>query len=233
MRLGSGSVLTGKQLGKLYEGSTTYTADDETRSCRLIPGSTFLLCWELVSFAMLMYTALAVPFSLAFASHDRWDPSEPSTYLETVVDIFFIADIVRNCFTAFYDRGNLITNQWRIVANYARTWLIVDVIASFPLDWFAANLADDEGGQLLLLLRLSKLWKLLRLLRLWRVGLRSKVDSGTVLAEYALAITSSTSFWFVSHACLVGIAVHVNGCCLLYTSPSPRDGLLSRMPSSA
>ena len=28
--------------------------------------------------------------------------------------------------------------------------------------------------------------------------------------------------------------VHVNGKrCLLYTSPSPRDGLLSRMPSSA
>ena len=25
----------------------------------------------------------------------------------------------------------------------------------------------------------------------------------------------------------------VNGACLLYTSPSPRDGLLSRMPSSA
>ena len=24
-----------------------------------------------------------------------------------------------------------------------------------------------------------------------------------------------------------------NSCCLLYTSPSPRDGLLSRMPSSA
>ena len=24
-----------------------------------------------------------------------------------------------------------------------------------------------------------------------------------------------------------------NICCLLYTSPSPRDGLLSRMPSSA
>ena len=26
---------------------------------------------------------------------------------------------------------------------------------------------------------------------------------------------------------------HPNDCCLLYTSPSPRDGLLSRMPSSA
>ena len=27
--------------------------------------------------------------------------------------------------------------------------------------------------------------------------------------------------------------VHPNKICLLYTSPSPRDGLLSRMPSSA
>ena len=26
---------------------------------------------------------------------------------------------------------------------------------------------------------------------------------------------------------------HIDGVCLLYTSPSPRDGLLSRMPSSA
>ena len=30
-----------------------------------------------------------------------------------------------------------------------------------------------------------------------------------------------------------GITVSVPGFCLLYTSPSPRDGLLSRMPSSA
>ena len=29
------------------------------------------------------------------------------------------------------------------------------------------------------------------------------------------------------------IAQQPDTCCLLYTSPSPRDGLLSRMPSSA
>ena len=27
--------------------------------------------------------------------------------------------------------------------------------------------------------------------------------------------------------------MNIHGSCLLYTSPSPRDGLLSRMPSSA
>ena len=30
-----------------------------------------------------------------------------------------------------------------------------------------------------------------------------------------------------------GMALVIFYCCLLYTSPSPRDGLLSRMPSSA
>ena len=30
-----------------------------------------------------------------------------------------------------------------------------------------------------------------------------------------------------------GITLGTTGTCLLYTSPSPRDGLLSRMPSSA
>ena len=31
----------------------------------------------------------------------------------------------------------------------------------------------------------------------------------------------------------LAIAAHTDTLCLLYTSPSPRDGLLSRMPSSA
>ena len=32
---------------------------------------------------------------------------------------------------------------------------------------------------------------------------------------------------------LIGFAIQIIAGCLLYTSPSPRDGLLSRMPSSA
>ena len=40
-----------------------------------------------------------------------------------------------------------------------------------------------------------------------------------------------TYYWVSQIGMLAGTAVYVN--CLLYTSPSPRDGLLSRMPSSA
>ena len=43
--------------------------------------------------------------------------------------------------------------------------------------------------------------------------------------------------WLISavtgFAALLSVAFALNLPCLLYTSPSPRDGLLSRMPSSA
>ena len=41
-------------------------------------------------------------------------------------------------------------------------------------------------------------------------------------------------YFFVTFATLIAalLSTQVEGC-LLYTSPSPRDGLLSRMPSSA
>ena len=45
------------------------------------------------------------------------------------------------------------------------------------------------------------------------------------------AAGTTTSYGFYADGTIVrGL---LDGCCLLYTSPSPRDGLLSRMPSSA
>ena len=56
-------------------------------------------------------------------------------------------------------------------------------------------------------------------------------------ASVSMATTSSGNF---DNAIKLGIrnsadgnAMSFSGGCLLYTSPSPRDGLLSRMPSSA
>ena len=41
-----------------------------------------------------------------------------------------------------------------------------------------------------------------------------------------------TSNWDLPYTLMVAFVLRLN-ICLLYTSPSPRDGLLSRMPSSA
>ena len=45
-------------------------------------------------------------------------------------------------------------------------------------------------------------------------------------------VTPSYRSWY-ENDCFVSIAAGTYQDCLLYTSPSPRDGLLSRMPSSA
>ena len=210
--------LTVNTIAQLYQGSSG-AFQLGSYKYMLYPGSSKLLAWEVVSFCMLMYTAVTVPFQLAFIRDmARWDPTRLTTYFETVVDLFFLSDIVRNLFfTAYYDRGNLIWDRRRIACNYARTWLVVDVVASIPIDWFIGSTRanDEDSGQVseaLLLLRLSKLWKLLRLLRLWRVGLRSKLDSDTYLAEVVITVAGSASFWYIASASTVYLAVHVNGC---------------------
>ena len=57
--------------------------------------------------------------------------------------------------------------------------------------------------------------------------LRAAVKAGTPLGIEAKKIMDSGGL--VSDDLIIGLVKD----CLLYTSPSPRDGLLSRMPSSA
>ena len=49
--------------------------------------------------------------------------------------------------------------------------------------------------------------------------------------KHAIAVTSATT---ALHLAMLALDIKLGDeVCLLYTSPSPRDGLLSRMPSSA
>ena len=56
-------------------------------------------------------------------------------------------------------------------------------------------------------------------------------DGSTVDGRPTVVVTTNILGDVVSN--LVGDEFNVVTICLLYTSPSPRDGLLSRMPSSA
>ena len=77
-------------------------------------------------------------------------------------------------------------------------------------DRLGVALAERRDGQ----------WALQRLQRSGDVG-------------YGLALVARGLSFHAAHSDAENRAVlYANGC-LLYTSPSPRDGLLSRMPSSA
>ena len=53
------------------------------------------------------------------------------------------------------------------------------------------------------------------------------------LRAYVLESVSQTGGHLSSNLGTVELTIALHYVCLLYTSPSPRDGLLSRMPSSA
>ena len=57
--------------------------------------------------------------------------------------------------------------------------------------------------------------------------------SVTEMIATGLPITFELAFYAILIALLLGVLSGVTAACLLYTSPSPRDGLLCRMPSSA
>ena len=60
-----------------------------------------------------------------------------------------------------------------------------------------------------------------------------EVDADTKAKAAKKAMLFSRTNTLLSIPMLVGMTVAQNGFCLLYTSPSPRDATLSRMPSSA
>ena len=67
------------------------------------------------------------------------------------------------------------------------------------------------------------------------IKLSSKISSIIQQGDRCLLISENRPEWMISDLSIMlskGITVP-SYTCLLYTSPSPRDGLLSRMPSSA
>ena len=59
-----------------------------------------------------------------------------------------------------------------------------------------------------------------------------EADTGISSVSFASSISMNSTAKFHFSAAGIDIGADTN-ICLLYTSPSPRDGLLSRMPSSA
>lgn len=80
---------------------------------------------------LITYIGLCLPFVLGFGIEDL-----PTAFYiaNSVVDIVFVADIWMNFRFAYEngDTGMVTTNRKEIALHYFRTWLIVDVVASFP-----------------------------------------------------------------------------------------------------
>lgn len=162
--------------------------------CYIHPDYTARLTWDLSSMVLILLLILVTPFELCFL----WDEAEEGPVLAFInwfSDIFFSIDICLNCCTAFHKgkgaASHLVTTTKEIMKNYARGWLWVDLIATFPVARIvkasSSSGGEGTGAEAVGMLRALKVAKIARMLKVVRVlklgGLMQLVEEHLVAAQ--------------------------------------------------
>ena len=143
------------------------TEDSYWAGCAFKPDSAFLPSWGGLMILTIVYQALVVPFMLAFSLEDTL----PLATIDFVCTVLYVFDVLISCNTAFFDKGMLVANRTRIVCRYMRTWLLWDLLSTFPYDWvlqspFETNVQQSEAPSLIRMAKIARIFRALRLVRL-------------------------------------------------------------------
>ncbi|XP_047942782.1 potassium channel AKT1-like, partial [Salvia hispanica] len=151
--------------------------------------------WESFLAILVIYTAWASPFELAFLDK----PRRLNSVLDNVVNGFFAIDVILIFFVAYLDKSTylLVDDHRKIARKYATSWLAFDVISTIPpeLVWYISPRP----------LRLHDLFNMLRLWRLRRVN---------ALFTRMEKIRNFNYFWVrcTKLICVTIFSIHCAGC---------------------
>ncbi|KAI2805179.1 Potassium voltage-gated channel sub H member 5 [Blomia tropicalis] len=153
----------------------------------------FKAIWDWVILCLTFYTAIMVPYNVAFKNKTSEDVS--LLVLDSIVDVIFFIDIVLNFHTTFVGPGGEVVSDPKIIrVNYLRSWFIIDLLSCLPYDIFNAfDHTEDQGiGSLFSAL------KVVRLLRLGRVvrKLDRYLEYGAAMLILLLCFYMLVAHWF-------------------------------------
>jgi hypothetical protein len=127
--------------------------------------------WDVLITLILLVSCIQTPIDIAFsgsASNQEWSKND---YLNTVMDLMFLVDILVCFFSAYDIDDEIIDDRKRIAINYLTGWFLVDTLAIFPVNLFLGGNGDGTSNynELVRIIRLGKLTKLLKFLKLLRL----------------------------------------------------------------
>lgn len=179
------------------------------------PDGRFLPTWGVIMITAIMYQALVLPYSMAFSVED----TTSTLVLDFLCTLVYMLDIAFSCNTGYYTNGRLVSSRRAIIGKYIRTWLVWDLISTFPYNWLFES-PFDVGSQHTLqasaIVRVVKIGRLLRSLRLMRIA---KVKSHFFRLQQKL-VHSNLAFLLTSVSLLgiMGIIAHWVACGFYYIS---------------
>uniref|UniRef100_T1JZC8 Cyclic nucleotide-binding domain-containing protein n=2 Tax=Tetranychus urticae TaxID=32264 RepID=T1JZC8_TETUR len=122
----------------------------------------FKAIWDWIILCLTFYTAIMVPFNVAFKNKTSDDVS--LLVLDSIVDVIFFIDIVLNFHTTFVGPGGEVVSDPKIIRmNYLKSWFIIDLLSCLPYDIFNAFDDVEEQG-------IGSLFSALKVVRLLRLG---------------------------------------------------------------
>ena len=193
---------------------TVYSSQRSLYCLRVFqPEGVFSLCWGVLMILVIIYQVITVPFFLAFDVEDTYT----SLALELVCTVVYMLDICVTCNTSFYRKGTLVTDRKSILRRYARSWLTVDLISSFPYSWtLQTPMTPFSGGSSMrapALLKAVKLSRIVRTLRLMRV---TKIRQHLALLTQKLSHKLSILFTVLYLCLLMTVIAHWAACGFYY-----------------
>lgn len=126
----------------------------------LRPEGVVRVVWEILVTLVLLYLAFIIPYTSAF------EPSNQNLLetIDLISLIVFSIDILLNFNTAYYNKGEIVTNRVKIAKNYAKFWLWIDSFSAIPFNYIFVQ--SSHHIQTVNFFKLARELKLLKLVRL-------------------------------------------------------------------
>jgi len=156
-------------------------------SCPVLhPESPYMIVWTGFGFAALVYLGFAIPFYIAFDA----EPEGIWYFIASVIDVYFITDVIFNFLTATKDGSTLITSPCKITKSYLSRWFLPDVVASITRAWIKVNSH---------LVSITKSMSFVRHVRLAKfAGLLKMMTAGALKEKIDIYVESSSSLVFIT-----------------------------------
>jgi potassium voltage-gated channel Eag-related subfamily H protein 7 len=150
------------------------------------PTTPWMRKWDLFMVVLLGFCAIVTPWEVAFL-----EPEINGLYwINRLVDIGFVADMVINFMLAYYDNeaALFIWDQDKITKHYLTGWFSIDLVSIFPFDSMGMMMNSGAVSQLKVLrvVRLLRLIKLLRIFKTSRIFGRIQNELGISFQTWAL-----------------------------------------------
>eukprot|EP00929_Paragymnodinium_shiwhaense_P059811 TRINITY_DN29929_c0_g1_i1.p1 TRINITY_DN29929_c0_g1~~TRINITY_DN29929_c0_g1_i1.p1 ORF type:complete len:718 (-),score=121.91 TRINITY_DN29929_c0_g1_i1:211-2364(-) len=168
------------------------------------PNGHFRMVWDILGMLFIGYDLIMIPFMQAFQP----EPSPALKAMDAVLLYFWTLDMFQSTNVGFYQKGEYINSHKRIMWNYFKTWMLVDLIVVGP-EWMSLFLGSgDAFGGLGRMLKGARAIRILRLLRLLKLQRMINMVYDLLESEYTFIVVNLvkllTSVLVLNHliACL-------------------------------